>query len=110
MLKNKELCGVPIRDMDGTVSRVETPPKSDSCVKNTCDEDQEAFEEYAAIMQYDGGMTREEAETQAREVKMLDDLLNLPPFDLKDLPEPALDDLLKDLLILPELPELPPFV
>ena len=57
----------------------------------TCDEDQEAFEEYAAIMQYDGGMTREEAETQAREAKMLDDLL-------------------KDLLILPELPELPPFV
>lgn len=51
-----------------------------------------------------------EAETQAREAKMLDDLLNLPPFDLKDLPEPALDDLLKDLLILPELPELPPFV
>ena len=47
-----------------------------------------------------------EAETQAREAKMLDDLLNLPPFDLKDLPEPALDDLLKDLLILPELPEL----
>ena len=68
------------------------------------------FEEYAAIMQYDGRMTREEAETQAREAKMLDDLLNLPPFDLKDLPEPALDDLLKDLLILPELPELPPFV
>ena len=33
MLKNKELCGVPTRDMDGTVSRVETPPKSDSCVK-----------------------------------------------------------------------------
>ena len=67
MLKNKELCGVPTRDMDGTVSRVESPPKSDSCVKNTCDEDQEAFEEHAAIMQYDGGMTREEAEARACE-------------------------------------------
>ena len=27
-----------------------------------------------------------EAETQAREAKMLDDLLNLPPFDLKGPP------------------------
>ena len=34
---------------------------------STCDEDQEAFEEYAAIMQYDGGITREEAEARACE-------------------------------------------
>ena len=56
---------IPRKQKDATVPRVEPPPKSDSCVKNTCDEDQEAWEERAAIMQYDGGMTREEAETQA---------------------------------------------
>ena len=49
------------------MSRVETPPKSDSSVKNTCDEDQEALDERAGILEHEGGMIRKEAEARARE-------------------------------------------
>lgn len=38
-------------------------------MKNWTDEDwKEAFEERAAIMEYDGGLSREEAERRAREI------------------------------------------
>ena len=57
----------PCKQKDVTVSRVKTPPKSDSSVKNTCDEDQEAFDERAGILEHEGGMIRKEAEARARE-------------------------------------------
>ena len=58
---------IPCKQKDVTVSRVKTPPKSDSNVKNTCDGDQEAFDERAGIYEYEGEMAREEAEARARE-------------------------------------------
>ncbi len=41
---------IPRKQKDATVPRVEPPPKSDSCVKNTCDEDQKALARVREIL------------------------------------------------------------
>ena len=58
---------IPCKQKDATVPRVKTPPKSDPSAKNTCDEDQEALDERAGILEHEGGMIRKEAEARARE-------------------------------------------
>ena len=41
---------IPRKQKDATVPRVEPPPKSDSCVKNTCDEEQKALARVREIL------------------------------------------------------------
>lgn len=53
--------------MEGTLSR-ENPSTSDSD-----DFRREAYEERAAIMEHDGGLTREEAEAEARRLTLFKD-------------------------------------
>ncbi len=65
-VEKQGVVSVSKRDMDGTMSRFDPP----NTAATSTEDDIEAFDERAGIMEHEGGMTREEAE--ARALEMLD--------------------------------------
>ncbi len=63
----KNACGLQENlNKNNVVTRVTDVTRKNNNVRNNIDAEQEAFEERAAIMEHDGGLSRSAAEAQAR--------------------------------------------